>query len=332
MPILTTFFLTLPQRIFMSAPRFLLFGSLLFIAQQAGASCGSAYCSVNTAWEALGATPKPGWTLDLRYEYLKQDTLRAGSSKTTPAGVPDTHDEISTLNRNVNASLDYAWNARWGVSWQVPYLQREHHHIHNDPLNGPEPEAWDISALGDVRMLGVYQYAYSPQQGAAAGLRFGLKLPTGSTSERNAAGELAERTLQPGTGTTDLILGAYRHGFWTQGNAAWFAQIQVQYALDSHDDFRPGNQLNLDAGLSWRATAQVNALLQLNAHERGRDQGAAAEPEDSGSRMLSLSPGLSVAVGAGRIYAFVQVPLYQYVNGTQLTPDWSAVIGWRQRL
>jgi hypothetical protein len=315
----------------MSVPRFLLISSLLLVAQQAGASCGSAYCSVNTAWEALGTAPKPGWALDLRYEYLKQDTLRAGSQKTTPAGVPGTHDEISTLNRNVNVGLDYAWNTRWGVSLQLPYLQRQHDHIHNDPINGPEPESWNISALGDVRVLGMYQYANSPQHGTAAGLRFGLKLPTGSTSERNADGELAERTLQPGTGTTDLILGAYRHGAWAQDSAAWFVQAQVQQALNSHDDYRPGSQLNLDAGLSWRATAQVNALLQLNANDRARDHGAAAEPEDSGSRMLSLSPGLSVAAGVGRIYAFVQLPLYQYVNGTQLTPDWSAVIGWRQR-
>ncbi len=315
----------------MSASRFILLSSLLLVVQQAGASCGSAYCTVNTAWEALGAAPKPGWTLDLRYEYLKQDTLRAGSGKTVPAGIPDTHDEISTVNRNVHLGLDYAWNSRWGMSLQMPYLQREHNHIHNDPLNGPELETWDISALGDVRLLGVYQFTHSPQQGAAAGLRFGLKLPTGSTTERNAAGELAERTLQPGTGTTDLILGIYRHGYWAQNNTAWFTQAQVQQALDSHDDYRPGSQLNLDAGLSWRATAQVNALLQLNAHVRGRDHGAAAEPDDSGSHMLSLSPGLSIAAGAGRIYAFVQLPLYQYVNGTQLTPDWSAVIGWRQR-
>ncbi len=314
----------------MSAPRFLWLSTLLLVAQQAGASCGSAYCTVNTAWEALGAAPQPGWTLDLRYEFLKQDTLRAGSGKTAPAGIPDTHDEVSTLNRNVHLGLDYAWNARWGVSLQIPYLQREHTHIHNDPINGAETESWDISALGDVRVLGVYQLERSPRQGAATGLHFGLKLPTGATGERNADGELAERTLQPGTGTTDLILDIYRHGAW-MSNSAWFAQAQVQQALNSHAGYRPGSQLNLDAGLSWRATSQINALLQLNAHLRGRDHGAAAEPEDSGSHMLSLSPGLSIAAGAGRVYAFVQLPLYQYVNGTQLTPDWSAVIGWRQR-
>jgi len=118
----------------MTASRILSLSALLLIAQQAGASCGTAYCSVNTAWEALGAAPKPGWTLDLRYEYLRQDTLRAGSSETAAAGIADTHDEVSTLNRNVNASLDYAWSTRWGVSLQMPYVQREHDHIHNDPI------------------------------------------------------------------------------------------------------------------------------------------------------------------------------------------------------
>jgi len=51
----------------------------------------------------------------------------------------------------------------------MPYVQREHDHIHNDPIEGPEPEAWDISALGDARVLGVYQYASSPQQSTAGG-------------------------------------------------------------------------------------------------------------------------------------------------------------------
>jgi len=31
-------------------------------------------------------------------------------------------------------------------------------------------------------------------------------------------------------------------------------------------------------------------------------------------------------------YGFVQLPLYQYVNGTQLTADWSVVAGLSWRL
>ena len=42
---------------------------------------------------------------------------------------------------------------------------------------------------------------------------FGLKLPTGKYDVTNDEGEQAERTLQPGTGTTDLLLGYY----WNSG-------------------------------------------------------------------------------------------------------------------
>ena len=299
---------------------------------QAVASCGSAYCTVNTGWDALGSVPKPGWTADLRYEYLKQDTLRAGNDAVAPAGVPDTHDEIRTLNHNLLTTLAYAWDSRWGVSVQVPYLNRNHSHMHNDPDAGPEPESWDIGALGDARVIGVYQFASAPQNGTADGVRFGLKLPTGSSTERNRDGESAERSLQPGTGTSDLVLGVYHNGRMAQDWAVWFVAPQWQQPLNSHAGFRPGSQFNVDTGLSRRAGAALNLLLQLNLHWRDRDRGTEAEPEDSGSRSLSLSPGLAVDVGnGGRIYGFVQLPLYQHVNGVQLTVDWSAVVGWRQR-
>jgi hypothetical protein len=32
-----------------------------------------------------------------------------------------------------------------------------------------------------------------------------------------------------------------------------------------------------------------------------------------------------------QLYGFVQLPLYQYVNGVQLTADWAAVVGISSR-
>jgi hypothetical protein len=46
-----------------------------------------------------------------------------------------------------------------------------------------------------------------------------------------------------------------------------------------------------------------------------------------------LSPDASYALTTYvQLYGFVQLPLYQYVNGTQLTADWSAVAGIGVRL
>jgi hypothetical protein len=73
-------------------------------------------------------------------------------------------------------------------------------------------------------------------------------------------------------------------------------------------------------------------MLQANALYKGRDSGVNAEPDDSGQSALFLSPGVSVSLSRdAQLYAFVQVPLWQKVNGVQLTADWSALAGvsWR---
>ena len=53
-----------------------------------------------------------------------------------------------------------------------------------------------------------------------------------------------------------------------------------------------------------------------------------AEPADSGGKYLFISPGLSFSVNRDlQLYAFVQFPLYQNVNGIQLTADSGFVVG-----
>jgi hypothetical protein len=69
-------------------------------------------------------------------------------------------------------------------------------------------------------------------------------------------------------------------------------------------------------------------MLQANAIWRGTDKGANAEPEDSGQRAIFVSPGISWNVARDvQAYAFVQVPVYWWVKGVQLTSDWSAAAG-----
>jgi hypothetical protein len=61
---------------------------------------------------------------------------------------------------------------------------------------------------------------------------------------------------------------------------------------------------------------------------KARDHGAQAEPDDSGSRSLFLSPGVSYKMGEMfRVYGYWQQPLYQHVNGVQLTARRAVVVG-----
>src|SRR2546423_93295 len=76
-------------------------------AGNAGASCGSAFCMVNTNWNAQGAWIEPGARLDLRFEYIAQDQPRAGSRTVGVGEIPQHHDEIRTVNRNWIGTFDY---------------------------------------------------------------------------------------------------------------------------------------------------------------------------------------------------------------------------------
>jgi hypothetical protein len=295
----------------------------------ASASCGSAFCSVNTNWTTQSAMVDSGAAFDLRYEYIDQDRPRSGSDEIAVGQIPHHHDEVKTVNRNLVATYSQTFASGWGLQVTAPLVDRDHLHIHNH-RGAKLSEQWNFSELGDMRVTGRYQLplvddAIAPGN---AGLIFGLKLPTGRTNVANATGSVAERSLQPGTGTTDAIVGAFYHQRLTQRNASWFVQAQYQQPLNSHDSFRPGSQIGADVGYRHGLSDNLGALIQVNTVVKRRDSGTQAEPADSGSKSVFLSPGLSYAVsGSMQIYGFYQHPVYQYVNGVQLTAKRALVVG-----
>src|SRR6478735_4943065 len=106
---------------------------LLFsVINPAQASCGSAYCLVNTSWNGLNLLTEPGWRLDTRYEYINQDELRSGTSSGHPSREAGEHDEVRTVNRNLQTTLDYASGKGWGVSVNLPVVSHNHDHVHNE--------------------------------------------------------------------------------------------------------------------------------------------------------------------------------------------------------
>jgi hypothetical protein len=303
--------------------------SLVLLPAPALASCGSAFCTVNTNWASENAMIEAGSSFDLRYESIRLDQPRTGTDNIGVGEIPRHHDEVKTTNHNLVATFNHNFGSGWGVSVTAPVVDRDHLHIHNH--QGEQiPEEWNFREVGDVRVVGRYQLPVlgDLQKPASAGLLFGVKLPTGKTDVANGAGSVAERSLQPGTGTTDLIVGAYYHQQLPAQDLSWFGQAQYQHALNQHDEYKPGAQLGVDLGIRKALGDKLGALLQLNMVVKRRDSGNEAEPEDSGSRQAFVSPGLSYALADNiQVYGFYQHPIYQNVNGVQLVARHAFTIG-----
>jgi hypothetical protein len=292
----------------------------------AWASCGSAFCTVNTNWNAQLPLAETGTRIDLRLEYIDQNQPRHGNRDVAVGAIPRHHDEVRTLNRNAILTIDHNFDANWGLTASLPLISRDHEHIHNHG-GATLLETWDFTQPGDVRVLGRYQLQGN-HPATVYGVMAGTKLPTGDFTVRNGEGEVAERTLQPGTGTTDLLLGAFWNDTLPIPDSGWFAQIFGQVPLYKRAGFRPGYQLQADLGYTYHPLDDLALVLQLNTVRKGRDTGAEAEFEDSGSWTVSLSPGASYALNVStNLYGFVQVPIYRYLNGVQLTASWAALAG-----
>ncbi len=257
----------------------------------------------------------------------------SGSNKVSVGQIPQHHDEVRTINRNWLASFDYTFDDKWSVLATLPLLDRDHTHIHNH-RGAQIPESWDFSKMGDLRVVGRRQWSSESLEAQRLdffGTTFGLKLPTGIQDARNADGDLAERSLQPGTGTTDLLLGGFFQRMLGSGSS-WFVDALIQTPLNSHDNFKPGTRVSFDVGYRYEVNDRLGLMLQLNALYKDRDKGSDAEPQDSGGKFVFLSPGLSYVLAKNvQAYGYVQLPLYQYVNGVQLTADWAIVAGFSTR-
>jgi hypothetical protein len=303
----------------------------VFIAS-AHASCGASFCTLNTNWSTQGVWVELGARLDMRYEYIDQDELLRGENAPDPAAAH--HREKETQNRNLQSTLDYNFSQTYGITLVVPWVSREHFHLHTNHHDKTKDDlqSWDFSELGDIKVIGHVQLSPTSSLQSAYGINVGVKLPAGDFEVTNEEGKLAERSLQPGTGTTDAIAGFYFHQQLPGIASQWFAQAQYVTPLNERDDFKSGSQVSLDLGVRHNFTKALQAMLQINFNQKSRDQGDQAEPEDSGGRFVYASPGISYALTPSlQIYSFVHHRLSQNVNGNQLGSKDNFVVGFNTR-
>lgn len=289
----------------------------------ARAGCGAGACALHTDWETQGLWSGRGLRVDLRREHLDLDQPRRGSDKIGVGARPRHHDEVRTLSRNTTLRLDWGLGPRASAYLNVPYLEREHVHLHHHH-GAVLRETWDITDLGDVELGG--RYALATRLGAprawGVGVDGGARLPTGDYRRRNDDRDLAERSLQPGTGSTDLLVGAWGWMAWPGTRWSAFGRVGWRESVNARANYRPGDRARLDLGLRAALTARIAVIMQFNAEHIERDRGREAEPQDSGGRALYLTPGLSFAPDRHwMVYAFLQQPLHQHVHGVQLTAE-----------
>jgi hypothetical protein len=334
------------------------FGVLAVWAAAPGAAwaCATCGCSLSTD-AAMGYSAEAGWRINLEYNFIDQDQLRTGTEAISPTqvapintGVGAQEVEHQTINRYWNLSVAYSPSADWTVSTIIPYIDRGHTTYGNatpSELTPNNVSTADSNGLGDIKLIVNFQGILPTHN---LGLQFGVKLPTGDYGGQNTstgalvgrdpvlfssgpnAGSALDTSLNPGTGSTDLIVGSYYYQPISQNFDAFVnGQFQAAVAENLNQPgatYRPGNTASVSFGLRYEANPDWVPQVQINVTHKSADQGTLADTTDTGGTVAYLSPGITVALGKGMLaYSFVQLPIYSRLEGYQLFPRWTASVG-----
>jgi len=259
-----------------------------------------------------GMPTSSGFRMALLYDYMDQRTN--WSDWRTAAS--NLNSDIELRTNFYTLGMQYMANRDWGVMIEVPVWDR---YFLTTDETGISASA-EHTSLADVRVMGMYT---GLSEDMSTGIIFGLKLPTGSFDQ-----SLLDRDTQIGTGTTDVLLGAYKMG--QENGWGWTAQVLYQHPLSARDEYLPGD--NFDASISIHydnlmEMYNVAPFLQLVASFRGTDSGLNSDPDNTGYQRLYISPGLEVtAIGHLSIFGNLKIPIITHVNGYQLiAPSLSTV-------
>jgi len=301
----------------------------LFLYAASGfSSCGSSSCPIDL--HALGLSDNSRLVLDLSFQYIDQDRLRRARGD-----FEIEHDEVRTINRLTTLQLTTRLAPRLQLSLTAPFVSRTHEHIDRD---SGESEQWRFSAFGDIAA----QIRYGATQ--SFWLSAGVKLPTGARHETNGDEE-AEVTIQPGSGSTDVIVGAtYQWGIvrntsvsGPMGSAAqipFFTSLTYRRNGRGTHEYRRGDELQLSAGSEYPISPSLHVIGQINLRHTDKDDvGATIEnPDLTGGTYVYVSPGLRLLAGGGAsLYGYVQIPVVQRVNGVQLVSRVNLLVGIQKR-
>jgi hypothetical protein len=254
----------------------------------------------------------------LQYDYQDQNRNWSGSSQAPAAN----NDDKNLTTDFATLGVQYMFNSSWGAQIEVPYDYRSF----KTDIGGGDIVTRNWSQLGDIRLEGIYTGFFADQ---SAGVTFGVKLPTGDFSYDP---DVVDRDSQLGTGSTDVLLGGFYRGNITQDeNWDWFAQGLLDVPTLIQDQYRPGVELDTAAGVDYKGFSigrvRISPVAQAIFSYRSADSGANAaggandDPEDgvsSGYERLMLSPGIEFHIHPVKIYADVEVPVFQNFTGNQL--------------
>ncbi len=288
-----------------------------------------AYSGTPASVSATHLHAKGEWMASYKYMEMHMSDIMSDDSEIQPGST-----DFMVEARDMQASM-HMFGLMYGVSdnhtvmVMVPEVRKKMRMINNN--NGAEI-LMSSQGVGDVKITNIIGLRDDLL------LNLGISLPTGSIKETNAAGTRLPYGMQLGSGTYDILAGL--SDIKTFGNKIFGLKVDAIFRLGRNSqDYSLGEQYKI---ASWFGVAHDDynvSTIGFNARHQTRIDGIDDQIEATGAfpRVANSSGGTEFSIALGHNHEFSKgwledtkfsveydVPVYQYVNGTQLARDYTA--------
>lgn len=256
--------------------------------------------------------------------------------------VIDSTDSILTLS----AGLAYGATNDLTVGFRMPHVwQHDIREGEQEDGAGILKREGDSADFGDLTLYGMYRFIENEDRDFHIAALFGLKVPTGRTTERTNRGGRFEVEHQPGSGSWDPMAGLAFTKHW--GHLSLDSNVLYTFTTKGSQRTVLGDRFEYNLALSYRLTRERHVHSHGHGHERshhwhvdwdivtelngvwnGKIEVRDRNDDDSGGTLLFISPGIRMLVNNRISFtATFLFPIQEDTNGLEHETDFRTIWG-----
>ncbi len=269
---------------------------------------------------------KKSLIVGLNYDYNNLNTLNAGSERLND-------DSRLRITNSILLNVGYAFTDRLSIESLFTWVNqtRTISQFSNENFS-------ETSGVGDAVFLA--KYAFHDILGANTVLNLGLgtKVPFGKSDLNTSEGFQLTADLQPGSGAWDLLgwlsvskVLNFRPSAILSGSLTYRATGKNNSYLNNSSVYEFGNVWQGNLGYTDQVLLYnviFNPGLIVKYRKAVKDKIDASEIPNTGGDWVFVRPELGVQIATNVLLTTkVEIPIYSYVDGTQLTPTLRFTVG-----
>lgn len=263
--------------------------------------------------------------IGVQYDYNNLNTLNFESQKLND-------NSRLRITHSILINTDYAISDKFSVEGLFTWVNQRR------LISQFGNENLDVtSGIGDAVILFKYNFKDVLAKNSSLNLGIGTKVPLGSSTKKSSQNITLNADLQPGSNAWDIIYWSlFSKTFNFRPTFNFFTRfiyrqtgINKSYFGDSTYEF--GDEYQFFIGASDQLLALKTKIfpgISFKYRNAQQDKIGGFNVENTGGCWVTMMPSFGINITPNIIYsAKAEIPLYSFVEGTQLTPTYRLTTG-----